>query len=575
MSFPIYGELIGPNPISPKQMSEPEAQKQSASFPEFGEIIGKPKEAASTGKEAALEAFISPFTGLLGAYGNIGSLIEHATGIEREPLTPGQQALAKAESEAPESLLPWLQEEDIAPQFGSLPTTSDLRKILGMKEPETTTGRYIKRLGEALGGQAAFGMVNPLDLVRGGLASAAGQTTEELGGGPAAQSLAEILTFSGPDIAANLGKLAKKEAVSPSGLVLPKVVKREGKEFARIKPIATAKTIQKAEQNLSEQSEKLINEIKSTEIPISKAVEQGIDIDARNSEMLNKVTKLADKVPNQLESKEISDYLNNYRNEILKVPKPSSEKESIIKEIDEFLKHYDTSKGGTRFYTAKTLVNQFRDINKDMSKIYETNLVFGKRPETIKFYEGLKDSIEKTFENQAPKKFSDLFKLSNKQYSEARKLENFEKIMDQLETEGSLDIKKFSKFMESERKSRGLKRQIGGKAFQRLKDIGSDLEKAQKNMKLIDKVGSSDVVKSMVVGGALKLLGIPLVLPYKISKGALQFVRGYVLTSPQGKSDVSNFLKAIRSGSEKAMISALERYDMNAKKFAKDHPETL
>jgi hypothetical protein len=573
MSFPQFGELIGSESFEPAQSSINTAPQEGSSFPEFGEVISQPTPITSTGKEVAKEALLSPFAGLLGAYGNVGSLIERATGMEREPLTPGQQAIAKAESEAPEELLPWLQGEDLAPQFGSLPTTQNLREMFGFQEPQTVGGRYTKRLGESLGGQAAFGMVSPLDLAKGGLASVAGQTTEELGGGPIAQSLAELLTFASPDIAANLSKLAKKEVTAPSGLVLPKVVEREGKEFGKMKPIATAKTIQKAEESLANQSEKLIHEIKSTEIPISKAVEQGIDVDARNSAMLNKVTKLAEKIPNPLESKEISDYLNNYRNEILKVPKPSSEKEAILKEIDEFLKHYDTSQGGTRFYPAKTLIDQFRDINKDMSKIYETNLVFGKRPETIKFYEGLKDSIEKTFENQAPKEFSDLFKFSNKQYSEARKLENFEKLMEQLETDGSLDIKKLSKFMKNERKSRGLKRQIGEDAYQRMQSIGSDLEKAQKNLKLIEKVGTSDVVKSMIVGGALKLLGIPLVLPYKVSKGAVQFARGYMLTSPQGTRDVKNFLRASRSGNIKAIENTLINFDNHAKEWAKEHPD--
>jgi hypothetical protein len=573
MSFPIYGELIGSEPSEPAQIPVNAAPQEEAAFPEYGEIIGETPPEISTGKEVAKEALVSPFAGLLGAYGNVGSLIERATGMEREPLTPGQKAMAQAEFEAPEELVPWLQGEDLAPQWGSLPTSTDLRKILGVQEPQTMGGRYTKRLGESLGGQTAFGMVNPIDLAKGGLASVAGQTTEELGGGPIAQSLAELMTFAGPDIAANIGKLAKKPATAPSGLVLPKVAERQGKEFGKMKPIATAKTIQKSEENLANQSEKLINEIKSTEIPISKAVEQGIDIDARNSAMLNKVTKLAEKVPNQLESKEISDYLNNYRNEILKVPKPSSEKEAILKEIDEFLKHYDVSPGGTRFYPAKTLVDQFRDINKDMSKIYETNLVFGKRPETIKFYEGLKDAIEKTFENQAPKEFSDLFKFSNKQYSEARKLENFEKLMEQLETEGGLDIKKFSKFMKSERKSRGLKRQIGEDAYQRMKSIGSDLEKAQKNLKLIEKVGASDVAKSMIVGSALKFLGVPLVLPYKVGKTGLQFIRGYLLTSPQGTSDIKNFLKAVRSGSAKAMETTLLNFDNHAKAWSKEHPD--
>lgn len=130
----------------------------------------------------------------LGAYGNILDLLHAQT---KDRLFPGQKALAQAEFDAPESLLPFLQEDDVLPHYSRLPSgkeIEDLLQHLGVDtEPYTEAGKTGRRIGEGAGSAAAMGPLKEL-IAAGALGGAVGGLTEELSGSPLAGDLAEIAT---------------------------------------------------------------------------------------------------------------------------------------------------------------------------------------------------------------------------------------------------------------------------------------------------------------------------------------------------------------------------------------------
>lgn len=152
-------------------------------------------------KEVGKQAGIGAVRGL-GTYGNILDLI-HAQTKERQ--TPGQKALIEAEAQAPESILGFLQEEDILPRYTRLPTGEEMEQLLKMfgikTEPKTPAGKTARRIGEGAIGSAML-LPTPFSLGAGAAGGAVGGLTEELTDSPLAGDVAEIVT--------NIGAFVKK-----------------------------------------------------------------------------------------------------------------------------------------------------------------------------------------------------------------------------------------------------------------------------------------------------------------------------------------------------------------------------
>jgi hypothetical protein len=271
----------------------------------------------------------------------------------------------------------------------------------------------------------------------------------------------------------------------------------------------------------------------------------------------------------KIESTEISNYLNSTENKIRSVPVPTAEQEEILKLTNKFRNEYGATEGGSRFYTPFEYVKQFRNINEDLKPIYQTKFVHGERLPTMKFYEGLKDSITKTIESGTPKAYANLFKETNKEFSQLSRINRFNTIMEKISPNGIIDSKKLNSYITVPSKANILRKQIGREGFERLRLISNDLSKVQNKLKLVGEIGIPELVKSSLIYGALRSIGIPIGVGKGIAVGKklTELGRGYILTSPQGARDVSNFLKAVQSGSKKSMRTYLLKMDENAKKY--------
>ncbi|MGD8326450.1 MAG: hypothetical protein PVF65_06005 [Sphingomonadales bacterium] len=146
------------------------------------------------GKDVAKQLAIGAATGVGGTYGDLAQL----AGLSGPRLLPGQEALYGAEFEATSpGQLALLQEDDIAPRFGRLPTGGDITDLLEMfgvqSEPKTTPGKYARRGADIVGGGAVTG-AGPKMLGALAGASALGQSVEEVFG-PEAGAAAELMSL--------------------------------------------------------------------------------------------------------------------------------------------------------------------------------------------------------------------------------------------------------------------------------------------------------------------------------------------------------------------------------------------
>jgi hypothetical protein len=160
----------------------------------------------------------------LGTYGNILDLIRAQT---KERQFPGQKALTEAEFEAPESILPFLQDDDVLPHYSRLPSgkeVEDFLQQLGIDtEPYTPSGKTARRVGEGTVGAATI-LPDPTLIAAGAIGGGVGGLTEELTGSELAGDIAEIVT----NIAAFL-----KKGPAAVGKRAEKIKALEGLGFSR------------------------------------------------------------------------------------------------------------------------------------------------------------------------------------------------------------------------------------------------------------------------------------------------------------------------------------------------------
>lgn len=320
-------------------------------------------------------------SGMTGAY---GSLLNALGLAPQSTMLPGQEERYKREYEAPEKLLPFLQEEDIMPEYARLPTVEESAKYL---EPEATTSgqRITKKVSEALGSGLPFGggLKTAGELA---VASGLGQSFRELGAPEGVATGIELLSLYGPQA------IAKKVIVSKDVKNIADFLKKQGFSSSEITGMLRGK-FQNVFSKLAKKDEKTENYIK--------------DINEKFGNVYNNIKLKAGDTP---VSKDLSDELVSSFQMIKK------DLESTIETIPEQQKAIDfinkalsnIQKRGT---TPKEAVNFFQGIN---------DLVPWAR-EGKKYLVPLKDPLLKILHESNPKIAKD-FETVNAAYSKFAKL---------------------------------------------------------------------------------------------------------------------------------------------------------
>lgn len=163
------------------------------------QFIGKDGKAKTVGEEKSNRPIRAATRGAiesgLGTYGNILSLLP---GYQPGRALPGQMAQAQLEANASPEELPGLaQGAETAPEFGTLPSSSQISSLLDMlgfgKQEESRLEQAGGRFGRGFGGGLAFS-TGPLAALSSALTgTGAAELVKSLGGGETLQNWADFL----------------------------------------------------------------------------------------------------------------------------------------------------------------------------------------------------------------------------------------------------------------------------------------------------------------------------------------------------------------------------------------------
>jgi len=562
MSFQQFGTLLEEE--TPEETEEEFSPEEI--FEQFGEIVGegdKPKPAHITARIPA-KVGAEIFGGAVGA---IPKLAETAAQIkpvieQREEEARPDYLTGAGLEPAPErgllNLMALIGQTDFVQQMLPKNLRERFKQTTGERfEPQTAVERVLSRAAGSAGEGLPFGLPG----IVGGLGGLSAGVAEEAGVGEKGQNVAELLGTLGGAGLRGVAKSTKVPVTKPSGLPVRKFE-------ALKKPKTVFKgTARKALQETEQDFRKLTSDIQTKTNQSYKAMTEDPLFKSKVSDIFETVKKEAAQnltpVPtNDLARQLFIDVIETRKRGITRSPTEITKRSELTKFIKD-------TKG--KEFTATKLLEQYRKNNEQLSKLYpygESALEnIGKR-EALESYN---QAIASTIEEQFPKTdFADLFKFTNKRWSEIKKIETVDKYLNALFSKDKIVFKQAEKALTDPKYSGRLKNSLGKQGFAEFKQLNKDLLTQEKGLKLLKSKGyeMSDIPKvavgylfkpkitSVLIGKdfANKLWRKTLADPKKIRqwrKGVSLFNRGHIKESltifktleksiPQERSESTN-----------------------------------
>lgn len=506
---------------------------------------------------------------LIGAGGTYGDLAELA-GIRAGEI-PGEEQKSNIEFD----ILTKLKEPGYKPSLYDLESLSDQGEGLGAfnlptsksleefnelaggpGEAKTKAGRYSGRVGKLIGSSTAFGQPNPIP---GAAAGAAGQTVEEVGGGPLLQLAAEISTLLLTGAKGGLTNSNKKEVsdkinklrelgYSEEQITLAINSASKGKKYG--KSASKGSKTEQAFEDFAEHSDDLVKDILSERIP---GIEKGIEnIHAKASEAYGEVAKKGSGI-------------------IIKDSSPF--KKSVDKVIGQIRNNLDVGEEGKAFIkrlnkavaaaeknpTAENYMNFYKELN-SAGKWMD-------RSQKDRLLTEVKNGIKDTFKNEGPegKEFARAFEQVNEGIAKAYKSQDVVELLQKTMTQDGRDFKKLNKLFDKPDNVKLFNQVLGEKQAKNLKFIAQqgkeikDFDKAWKATTGLTKV--ADLARG---AGATYYLyrgdmeGLAFVLGTKIGSQAARKLTEKMLTDPNYQNLLIRGLNAIKNEAPTAFRSTDE-----------------
>lgn len=521
-------------------------------------------------KDVAKQGIKETLIGAGGAYGDLLDLI----GLQSKEQLPGEKAKNSAQFDILEKmnkpgykpsageLLALSDDDDIAPRFSRLSSSEDLTNLNdivgGPGEAETKAGKYAGRAGRSVGAGLAFGQLNPLPGVIGGIA---GQATEDLGGGPLMQAAAEIaamvatpggglkklLTSNKKEIGQKIADLRKLGYTEEDITLAINSAHKNGK---RAKIASRGSKTEEAFENFAENSDRIIGDILSAEIPgIEKGIKNVHDV---ASEFYGQVAKegsqltITNSKPFLDASKRVVDHLQNTLGK-------NPDAQSFIKRISE------AAIDATQYPSAEKMMNFYKELNSMGNWLG--------RSQKDRLITQLKDGIKDTFrsEGKAGREFANKFEEANKGIQKAYKAQDVHDMIQKVTTQDGIDYKRLNKAFNKEENAQLLVDTLGpeqAKNVRMISKVGSEVKDFDKSWKAANafKPGSP----GNIIRGAAAMYylykgdweGLAKVAATKIGSTALRKLAEKSLTDPKYQNLLIKGLHAVKVESPKLLKSA-------------------
>jgi hypothetical protein len=432
--------------------------------------------------------------------GNIARGIEHYTGLPLEPKTREQKAL----------------------RFASTATKLS---------PEGFTVRG-----------SNIALPRP---VLGAVVAGTKETAQELG---LPEPLAELGSFAilkKPTEGA--GKLSIGKSRKESGLV-----NRRYEKIKKPTEVSESKLKQINEKTESEFREITDNILK--EKPIEKTrheLKENPLFKKEVGEQFQRVEEIATSLPEKISTRKVKKkFVNDTLKKIDTGLTPSEYDKDFKKFILQIVK--ETPK---KDISAVDLIKQYRKNNKALSEAYDPSKPYAynraKKDAIQEYNRSIADLIEETYPDS---EFSNLFKETNKQWSEIADVQAIDKFVDSL-FDGKIQHQKGKRFFESENLARPFKRSMGEEGFKEFEQLMKDLletETPYKMLKVAQKKGYEELFKtglSYVIHPNLGIAKVGYDIGKNTFKAAMNAIRDkpkLAITWEKGLSDLKkgNFKSA-------------------------------
>jgi len=489
MSFPQFGTLV----------EEEIPPEEEATFPQFGTIV----------EEEGQEGQKKPFSQYKGGFLDL--------------------IRGKAETRPVETLIKKRPSELIRrPAAGIV----DLLEALSPSAPS------IKR---------HLGLVkSPAEAIRG----ERDLTPEEEEAGRQIETLAQLIVPLAPEakaeqIAETGLKAAIKPAAEATALKAPRIAEKAAVSKL-FKPRALKGQIEAISKRLIEDSEKLIGSYKKSRFPIIEEIEKGKPVEKITEKMFNKVTSDAELYGGTVGTPTLKKVLKENIQKFGKARTPAPTQKAATKIARDMLNDLNI-----KDLTRSELIAQYRSNNKAMKSLVEKMFTEGSQPESLKVYEAANREIANIISKdpETTNLFKHLFKKSNENWAQLRKLDEFESIMKTAYgKEGKLEAAKFANIFKKDKTVRQLNKVFGTQKTNQLKSLSNDLLKADEAIKKITPLN----LKDLIVGAPylLKFLGIPgakTIGGVLAARKGVEFLYGSYLLRPQGRKLFRAFIGALKA----------------------------
>jgi len=423
------------------------------------------------------------------------------------------------------------------------------------KRPSELIRRPVKGLLDLLQ-SISPSLINPMNTLKGvptpgefikGDASQLSPEEEQAG-----QTLEFLTQLGVPLMPKGTGSLTKTQAPISKGvaeitkLKVPKIAEEGRKVSKFLKPKVLPQTLEKEEIKLLKQGEKILEDVKKSKFPIVKQIEAGKPVAEITEKQFKKIARDSEKITGNVKVDNIKNSIQKNIDKYSKARTPATTEKTAIKTGKELIK--DLEKGDM---SMKELVGQYRANNKASKSLIEKTLTEGTQSESLEMYQAANDAIAKEIAKHpnASNIFKTLFKQSNTNYAQLKKIDQYESIMKgAIDEKGIFEPKKLSRILQDSKKVRQLSKIVGSETVNGLRKMSSQLTQAQEALTKIDPLKLKDLGVSAPL--LAKYLGIPggklVGVPIMIKKGA-DIAYGYYLMRPESRKLLSGFIRALKS----------------------------
>lgn len=453
----------------------------------------------------------------------------------------------------------------VAEQSEFIPTQEllegGLEKLTGwdLTHPKSDTGKTIRKFFTILGFLRGKGLTKAATGATVGAATTAGlraagapDIVSEIGGdiaGFGKDALVKGARKLTPE-AAKLEQVATKHALP----LMEALVKDELPRGAKI----TAGRKKALEKKLGQSTEEAINAIIEDKIPVAQLRKQGQDTKVLEELAYDHAANVAQNYPNEIPLTSLAADIDQ---EIARVkslsPSPSDAKKAYIKVLENEKEALTSGKSN-----AAQLIEQTRDYNSNVKKIYKKPEHSGVEEEVKNAYGFLNDRIRSTIEREGASEVVAANRAANKLYAENVTLERTQGQLMKAFNNGEYSAKKLHQVLNS-KQGAILRRDLGDQAVKELREIADLGTKAQNataqfansakhqfDLKEFGPIAGFILAKIPKVGAALIA-----------TKPMADYVRGYLLTKPATREVYHNIIKNAANGSFKPMAADFARIE--------------